>query len=126
MDIIHISLLIAFVLVILLLLFWLGISKIMKTTNNWKKMKEVRRKGKNLLKDRVSKVRELIKKHNNKMASSNRNENEAVLYKQFTNEDDDDLRLIDTEMVPGENCQIKIIDFDENHVSQVETNPNGN
>ena len=126
MDIIHISLLIAFVLVILLLLFWLGISKIMKTTNSWKKMKEVRRKGQNLLKDRVSKVRELIKKHNNKMASSNRNENEAVLYKQFTNEDDDDLRLIDTEMVPGENCQIKIIDFDENHVSQVETNPNGN
>jgi hypothetical protein len=119
MDIMHIVLLVAVVTTILLLLFWLGFSKIMKTTNNWKKMNEIQRKGKNLIKDRVNKVRDLIKKHNKKV-SSNRND-ESVLYKQLANEDDDDLRLIDTEMVPGENCQIKIIDFNENESSQLET-----
>lgn len=123
MDIMHIILLVAIIATVLLLLFWLGISKIMKTTNNWKQMNEIRRKGKNLLKDRVSKVRELIKKHNKKV-SSNSND-DAVFYKQLTNEDDDDLRLIDTEMVPGENCQIKIIDFNENDSFQLETNKIG-
>jgi len=115
----HLILLIAIISTILLLLFWLGVSKIMKTTNNWKNMNEVRRKGKNLIKDRVNKVRELIKKHNKKVSS--KSNDEAVLYKQLANEDDDDLRLIDTEIAPGENCQIKIIDFNENDSSELET-----